>query len=503
MKDFDVILVGSGIGGLVCAEVLGRAGYSVCVLEKNRQIGGALQTFVRGGVIFDSGVHYLGGLDKGQNLYQLFKYLGIMDRLRLEKMDEDGFDRIGIAGESKTYPLAQGYERFISRLAEEFPGEESALRTYCQNIQDTCERFPLYNLRTWGAPGAKEAVLETGARELIDSLTPNPRLRAVLAGNNILYAGRGQDTPFYVHALILNSYIQSAWKCPGGGSQIARLLARNIRSRGGIIRREWEAARFRVEQGRVVAVEGVSGETLSGDHFISNLHPARTLDMTETDLVRKVYRKRLQHLDNTVSCFSLNLTLKPGALSYRRHNLYIHREGRIWDMDRYTPENWPLGFAVFFSAREKDPEFCESVSILTYMHYEEVLPWADTVNTEASEADRGPSYEEFKRRKGEILLDAAELQVPGLRAGVESVFSATPLSYRDYLGSADGSMYGIAKDYHDPVKTLVPVRTKLPNLYFTGQNLNLHGILGSTISAMLTCAELVDLDELMEKVVHA
>ena len=69
-------LNGSGMGGLVCADILGREGYSVCILEKNKQAGGSLQTYVRDRVIFDSGVHYLGGLGEGQNLYQVFKYLG-------------------------------------------------------------------------------------------------------------------------------------------------------------------------------------------------------------------------------------------------------------------------------------------------------------------------------------------------------------------------------------------------------------------------------------------
>jgi all-trans-retinol 13,14-reductase len=72
MQHYDTIIIGSGIGGLVCANILALEGHKVCVLEKNKQIGGALQTYTRDKVIFDSGVHYIGGLDKGQNLYQVF-----------------------------------------------------------------------------------------------------------------------------------------------------------------------------------------------------------------------------------------------------------------------------------------------------------------------------------------------------------------------------------------------------------------------------------------------
>ena len=92
MQHYDAIIVGSGLGGLASATILAKEGYKVCVLEKNKQIGGMLQIFVREKVIFDTGVHYVGGLSKGQNLYQLFKYLGIMDKIKIRKMDEDFVD---------------------------------------------------------------------------------------------------------------------------------------------------------------------------------------------------------------------------------------------------------------------------------------------------------------------------------------------------------------------------------------------------------------------------
>lgn len=86
-KHYDVVIIGSGLGGLVSAVILASEGYRVCVLEKNNQYGGNLQTFVRDKSIFDTGVHYIGGLDKGENLYQYFNYLGIMQNLKLKKFE--------------------------------------------------------------------------------------------------------------------------------------------------------------------------------------------------------------------------------------------------------------------------------------------------------------------------------------------------------------------------------------------------------------------------------
>ena len=105
-KIFDIVVIGSGLGGLVSALVLAKEGLSVCVLEKNNQFGGNLQTFSRRKLIFDTGVHYLGGLSEGQNLHRYFSYLGIMEGLKLQKLDEDGFDMISFDNDDTVYPHA-------------------------------------------------------------------------------------------------------------------------------------------------------------------------------------------------------------------------------------------------------------------------------------------------------------------------------------------------------------------------------------------------------------
>lgn len=144
-KKYDVVIIGSGLGGLVSASILAREGYSVCVLEKNNQYGGNLQIFVRDKSIFDTGVHYIGGLEKGQNLYKYFTYLGIMDELKLKKMDVH-FDKISFGNDNKEYSHLQGVDGFKKYLKEVFPNEENAINLYFKKLKETCDSFPLYNL---------------------------------------------------------------------------------------------------------------------------------------------------------------------------------------------------------------------------------------------------------------------------------------------------------------------------------------------------------------------
>jgi all-trans-retinol 13,14-reductase len=510
MEKFDVIIIGAGIGGLIAANLLVMEGYKVCVLEKNKQIGGALQVYVRHRVIFDTGVHYLGGLDPGQNLYGIFKYLGILDKLKLKRMT-DVFDTILIGDDEKEYKMAQGYERFIEVLSADFPDEEKAIRTYCDKLREICSKFPLYNLRSGGSYEEKAEVMGLDAKTYIASLTSNKKLQAVLAGNNLLYAGQPEKTPFYVHALILNSYIESSWKCIDGGSQISKLIRRNIHALGGIVKTHCEVSAIVEEDGRITHVKLKDGSMLGADSFISNVHPAQTLDMLESSVIRNSFRSRVKLLKNSTSSFSVDIILKPDCFPQLNTNYYYHKEGRIWNATDYSGDEWPLVYALFMPSfsdqRSGHPGektgYAKAVSILTYMKYEEVAQWEETFNTISDEVSRGREYEAFKRERGEKLIDLVSEKFPTLRSCIDKYFTATPLTYRDYMGNGDGTMYGIVKDFQDPLKTMISPRTKLPNFYFTGQNLNMHGVLGAAMSAVSTCNAILGNEDLIGRIRNA
>ncbi len=78
--------------------------------------------------------------------------------------------------------------------------------------------------------------------------------------------------------------------------------------------------------------------------------------------------------------------------------------------------------------------------------------------------------------------------------------ASTPLTVRDYTGSKYGSLYGIEKDCNNMIHSHIVPRTKIKNLYLTGQNINLHGIIGVALSAILTAGEFVGTNSLIDKI---
>lgn len=497
-KKYDVVIVGSGLGGLASAVILAKEGKKVCVFEKNNQYGGNLQTFSRDKSIFDTGIHYIGGLDKGQNLYKYFSYLGIMDKLKLQKMNVDGYDLISFSDENITYPHAQGYENFIQKLLVHFPEEEKSLRYYCQRIEEICNHFPMYNLED--GKGYNEQVVAIKLSDFLDEITTNERLKAVLMGSNFLYVANKDKTPLYVHALTVNSYIQSAWRCVLGGSQIGKLLVQELKKYGGEIYRNTAVTGFVFDDKKLVACSTDSKGDFQADQFVSNINLKQTIRMVGAEHFSKPFVKRIMSLEEVPSVFSLYIVFKKDSFPYANNNIYRYNSIEdIWDTN--LKGDWPNLVVASMNCLGDNQKWAESMTVMTYMNYDEVKQWEDTFNVSTIKKieTRSEGYEAFKAEKAQLLLDKLEEVYPNITTHIHSITTSTPLTYRDFIGSEQGNMYGFVKDANSPMKTFISPRSKIGNLFFSGQNVRMHGVMGVTIGAFVTCLEMVDKETLLTK----
>jgi all-trans-retinol 13,14-reductase len=413
-------------------------------------------------------------------------------------MNEE-FDLLHIAEDNTYYPFVQGFENYRKRLIQIFPDESQAINSYCGKIEEICKKFPLYNIEQ-STYNFDLSLLSENAKDYIDSLTEDKRLRAALVGNNFIYEGVSDKTPLYVHALVANSYIQSSYKLIGGGDQIAKLLARKIKSLGGDVLRKKQVVQFNIENNNIVSVATDDNQIFKGDTFISNIHPKQTMELVGKENVKSIYYNRLVNLDNTSSVFVLYGVLHQNKVPYTNQNIYSFDDYNVWEGSQYTQENWPQGIAIYLSPDKKNPEYAQSITIMTYMKYSEMEPWIDSFNTTVNKQSRGTSYEEFKEAKAKLLLDKVYKSFPQYKDCLKAYTTSTPLTYRDYIGNDDGSLYGISRNNSDLYRTYLPPNTKIENLYLTGQNINLHGVLGVTVGAILTCSVILKNDSLIHKI---
>ncbi len=501
---YDVVIIGSGLGGLQCGYILSKEGYKVCILEKNRQYGGCLQIFSRDKAIFDTGVHYIGGLEPGQNLHRYWSYFGLMDKLNLRRMDETGFDRISFGDNGKEYKHAMGYAGFTESLVEQFPSEREGIEKYVAKIKEVCNHFPLYNLKPRDLSGFDMTHFGVSARLFIESCTDDVRLQNVLAGSNALYAGYGDETPLYVHALVINTFIESSYKCIDGGGQITRGMESALKSMGCDMLNYAKVERMLFDGSEANGVELSDGRVIHGKKFISNIHPKATMNLIEEGKLRKSYRNRMTSLQNSLSVFTVHIVFKPETFPYLNYNIYHHCDQDTWSSVNYTKDNWPPSMAIFVPAESRSEKYSSCMNVMAYMNYAETAQWHDTFNTVPKQkSERSQEYQDWKLEKAEKIIDLLETKFPDVRSKIKSYYTSTPLSFRDYIGTEDGSLYGVKKDYKDPLKTYISPKTKVPNLFLTGQNLNMHGMLGVTVSSVVTCGEFMDSNYLLDKITSA
>lgn len=490
------IIIGSGLGGLSCGVILARNGYDVTILEQHFQIGGCLQCFSRKGVKFETGMHFIGSAAPGQTLNKLMRYLNL-ENVNLSQLDTSAYDIVSLAGEK--FKFANGREGFIDQMAQYFPKEKDNLVMYYDIIERIAQASSLHSLRYAENDVVVNTFYQTiSINEVMDSLFNDEWLKNVLVGNLPLYAAEKDKTPFSQHAFIMDFYNQSAYRVVGGSDHIALSLSETVKKYGGTVHTNSKITKIVCDEHKAIGVVINNDEFLSADLVIADIHPARVMEMLDTKLIRPAFRNRINGLKNTTAGFSLYLKFKESKVPYLNSNYYSFTNGSPWGCENYTPASWPMGYLYMHFCNEAEPRFASSGVILSYMNMSDVEQWAGTTI-----GHRGEDYESFKNKKAEILINAVEKEFPGFKDCIDSYFTATPLTYFDYTGTQDGSMYGVAKDITLGAACRVPHKTKVPNLLLTGQNINSHGMLGVLVGSIVTCSELLTAETIYQQIIEA
>jgi len=504
----EVIIIGSGLGGLACGLILAKNGYKVTILEQGSQIGGCLQCFRRGDATFETGMHFVGSAAEGQTLHRLLKYFDILNDIHLSQLDEKGYEVVQLAGER--YQYANGRDAFIQQMLCYFPDSQSDLNRYFDIVETVAAASALNSLKP---AGGIENAMQYQLRSIDDVLQEtikDEQLRNVLVGNLPLYAAEKGKTPFATHAFVMDFYNRSAYRIAGGSDTVATAMAKKIEGLGGRIVTNCKVTHidFDAQNNATITIkEGKRGQEIvqnvGNAYIISAIHPTRTAEIVTSPLLRPAWKSRIKTLRNTIGAFTVYLKFKKNAVRYMNYNFYSYNKKTPWNCENYTQDTWPEGYLYMHMKQEptaidlqsdQNLQFSTSGIIISYMRFEEVSRWIGTTI-----GHRGADYEEFKQRKAEKLIERLCQDFPELRGNIERYYTSTPLTYLNYTGTAEGSMYGIAKDI-SATSNRVHHRTKVPNLLLSGQNINSHGILGVLVGAIVTCSEIIGQDEMTQQI---
>ena len=487
MKEKHVVIIGAGLGGLECCYILAKNGMKVTVLEREAQVGGCLQAFRRGAALFDTGFHYVGALDEGESLHTLFSYFDLMN-LPWKKLDEDCFDEV-VIGEN-SFAFANKHQRFYERMSSRFPQEREGLKKYVDFLKQVGDHiFDSFKGKDDGT--FTNSLFASSAYEFLNETVKDPLLRKVLSGTSLKMELNAPTLPLYTFAQINDSFIRSAWRLKGGGMQIAGKLVEDILRMGGEVKTRANVTSIHEENGKVVGVTINEEDYMEADWVISSVHPAYTVSLVgDSQKIRRIYRSRIANLDNTFGMFTANIRLKPGMLPYENKNIYIHRpDADLWRVDTLNTES----VLVNYSVPEEYSSTAVNIDLLSPMSWHEVEKWANY-----PVGRRGDDYVAYKEAKAEECIRLVEKRLPYLRGAIDKVFTSSPLSYHSYVASAEGCAYGIRKDYNKPMFTVLTPKTPIPNLLQTGQSLNLHGILGVTMTSFFTCTEILGMETVIK-----
>ncbi len=485
MQQYDVIIIGAGLGGLGCGYALAKQGLNVCILEQGTEIGGAFQVFRRAGHHFDTGFHYVGGVGKGEMMHPLVAYFNL-EGLPWHRLDDDCFEEVIYQGQS--YRFSHDYDRFIETLVEQFPDDRRGITALVDVFRGISDHLYDSLRPDWDIFSTES--FTTSAYRFFNEQMKSPVLRQVIVGGCVK-SELTEKLPLYAFSQSINSFIQGSYRLQGGGGTLVHHIADQFRAMGGTLVTRARVTELVERQGRIAEVITADGNVYTARTIVSNAHPATTLALIkESSMIRNIYRRRINNLVNSYGMFTTQLMLKPHTVKYRNRGIYIHEMPDIWHADYGKGSPTESLFINFACPPASAEGYATTVDLLTPMLWEQVAEWSDS-----RIGHRPEGYKEFKQRKAEEAIQLAVRYIPELAGNIEKVYTSSPLTYRDYTGTVQGSAYGIRKDCDALMQTILTPKSPIPNLFFTGQNLTLHGMLGVLMASIQTAGYVVG-DEL-------
>ncbi|HEV3058230.1 MAG TPA: NAD(P)/FAD-dependent oxidoreductase [Vicinamibacterales bacterium] len=451
--DYDAVVIGAGIGGLICANLLARERLRVLLVEQHYMTGGYCSTFRRHGFTFDAATHFYPLLGNPMTITgSLIERLGCRTRwVKMDPVDHFHFP------DGSSFSVSASFDEYLDTLKATFPHESDALEKFFALVREAYLHGLLYYFR--GRPSERlEPLRSLSLHEVLGRRFHDPKLRLLLSADCAHWGSPPSRTSFVFDSMLRLSYFLGNYYPQGGSQMFADDLARCFEAQGGEILMRSAVERIVVEAGAAVGVEIETGigstrhrVSVRAPHIVSNADLVSTLEkMLGAGVVGEQAIRDVKRLRPTSPCFLVHIGLGGIALDDLRAASGYH--WRSWDANRVQTDAFKIFVPTMYEPRLA-PEGGQIVILqrVIELDYDAVRDWP--AHKQAIEAD---------------LMERLEAARPGISAHIVTRQSASALTAWRFTLNYRGAMLGWEMSPDQLAAGRPPLEGPVRNLHFTG-----------------------------------